>query len=170
MANRIKRLIPLGIVAFVLVVSWRILPKPEPIVQPILYNHNLHIEQEGMECLDCHEYAEEKPFATIPRLAICQDCHDEDPLSESPEEEKLIAHIESGDEIDWRRIYNVPDHVYFSHRRHVSIGEVACSTCHGEVSDQIVPVDGPVTDLTMEWCMDCHRENKITNDCLACHR
>jgi hypothetical protein len=23
--------------------------------------------------------------------------------------------------------------------------------------------------MTMDWCMNCHAKNKVTNDCLACH-
>lgn len=158
------------LLAVALVVGWRLLPERAPIVQPIAYNHNLHVEGEGLECIDCHRNVETMPAATIPSLAVCENCHDTDPLSESPEEQKLIAHLEEQREIRWNRIYLVPDHVYFSHRRHVTLGELACSTCHGNVAEQLKPVEAPVTEITMEWCMDCHRENKVSTDCLACHR
>jgi len=170
MAIWLKRITPLVIIGMVLVAASRLIPKPEPIVQPIQYNHKLHVEQEGMECIDCHRYVEEKPYATIPQIEICSDCHFDEPLSESPEEEKLIAHVESDSAIPWERIYRVPDHVYFSHRRHVTLGEISCSNCHGNVAEQLAPAPQPMTPMSMEWCVDCHRENKVSNDCLTCHR
>lgn len=169
MTTYLKRITPWVILILVSVAGWRLLPETTPIIQPIAYNHNLHVEGQGLECIDCHSNAESMPAATIPDLAVCEDCHDTDPLSESPEETKLIAHIEEGREVDWQRIYRVPDHVYFSHRRHVTLGEVSCSTCHGNVAQQREPVRAPVNQITMEWCLDCHRENKVSNDCLACH-
>lgn len=170
MANWFRRIAPLVIVALVLIAASRFFPEPEPIVQPIQYNHNIHVEQEGMECIDCHRYVEDKPYATIPQVDICSDCHGGDPISESAEEEILLGQLENDEEIAWRRIYEVPDHVYFSHRRHVTLGEIACSTCHGNVAQQVVPVPAPVNRLSMEWCMGCHRDNQVSTDCLTCHR
>ena len=139
------------------------------VTQPIAYNHNIHIEQEGLECADCHVNAKEKKIATIPTLEICLDCHDVEPLSDSPEEAKLGQYIETEEEIPWEQVNAVPDHVYFSHRRHVSIGELECSNCHGDITAQTIPATAPFVPITMEWCMDCHKEHGVTNDCLACH-
>ena len=166
----LRVLAALALVSLAVIVAWGLVPGPAPIHQPLVYNHNVHVEEEGLECIDCHESVEEAAFATIPRLNLCLDCHDTEPMSESLEEEKLIAYIEKEEEIAWNRIYRVPSHVYFSHRRHVTLGEVECSVCHGNVPEQLEPVQAPVTPLTMEWCMDCHKENKVSNDCLACHR
>ena len=159
-----------ALVGLAVILAWGLVLGPAPIHQPLLYNHNVHVEEEGLECIDCHESVEQAAYATIPRLNLCLDCHDTEPMSESPEEAKLIAHIESEEEIAWNQVYRVPSHVYFSHRRHVTLGEVECSVCHGNVPEQMVPVQAPVIPLTMEWCMDCHTENKVSNDCLACHR
>jgi hypothetical protein len=160
----------MALILLSIAVVWAFMRPPAPIVQPILYNHNLHVEEEGLECIDCHETVEDHSFATIPRIEICQDCHEGEAISESPEEAKLLAHVEREEEIQWNRIYEVPDHVYFSHRRHVSLGELDCIVCHGDVADQVVPAVAPETALSMHWCMDCHKENKVSNDCLACHR
>lgn len=170
MRNWLRLLVAATAVAFLAILAWGLAPARDPIIQPISYNHNLHVEEEGLECIDCHHSVEDAPFATIPNLQLCLDCHDTEPLSESPEEQKLIAHIEEDERIDWNRIYTVPDHVYFSHRRHVTLGELECSTCHGNVSERTKPQEAPATPLTMEWCMDCHKQNQVTNDCLACHR
>lgn len=161
-------------VAVILVIfgAFILIPSEPVVVQPIAYNHKLHVEGEGLECVDCHTYVEKLPRATLPDLAICLDCHDVEPISEeeSTEEAILIEHIEQGREIAWQRIYSVPDHVYFSHRRHVVSGEIECATCHGDVGSFTEPVTLPFFDVTMDACMDCHRDNGVTNDCLSCHR
>jgi hypothetical protein len=139
-------------------------------VQPIQYNHKIHIEEAGAECVDCHIYVEEMSSASIPTLEICQDCHGDEPISESAEELKLLKYIEEKREIPWERIYKVPEHVYFSHRRHVVLGELECSNCHGNVAELSVSVDEPFLPVTMDNCIDCHKQHKVSNDCLTCHR
>jgi hypothetical protein len=138
--------------------------------QPLAYNHKVHVEKAELKCTECHLYAEQKASASIPTLEVCRNCHSEEPLSESPEEQKLIQYIAEGKEIPWKRIYRVPDHVYFSHRRHVVGGELECKVCHGDVAEFTKPVSSPVVPVTMENCMACHKKRKVTNDCLACHR
>lgn len=138
--------------------------------QPIAYNHKLHIETVGLECAECHRYVETSAAATLPPLEVCRSCHESDPLTESPEETVLLTYVADGTEIPWKRIYHVPDHVYFSHRRHVVLGELDCSLCHGVLQEQTTPVRSAFLEVKMENCMDCHREHKVTNDCLSCHR
>ena len=61
--------------------------------------------------------------------------------------------------IEWLRIHNLPDHVYFNHSQHVSIGEVECQTCHGPVEEmKVVEQYAP---LSMGWCVNCHRETEV---------
>ncbi len=161
--------IPFLLIAFVLRLT--IFASPDPVVQPIAYNHNIHVEGEGLECTDCHQRVEESPRATLPDLEVCLDCHDSDPLADdSAEEAKLIAHIEAGSEIDWQRVYSVPDHVYFSHRRHVVSGDLECSNCHGPVGELTAPAEVPFYPLSMDACLDCHRKLEAKTDCLSCHR
>ncbi len=139
-------------------------------VQPLVYNHKVHIENVGLECVDCHMNVETMASATIPTLEVCQNCHSDEPISESPEEVKLLSYVAEETEIPWIRIYGVPDHVYFSHRRHVVGGELECSVCHGSVAELTEPVLFPFQPITMENCMRCHRQSNVTNDCLTCHR
>jgi hypothetical protein len=139
-------------------------------IQPIRYNHKVHIESVGLTCADCHKGVETLASATIPVLAVCQECHSDELITESPEEVKLSGFVTEQTEIPWRQIYEVPDHVYFSHRRHVVGGGVECSECHGNVSEFTEPISSAFQLTTMENCMSCHRERKITNDCLSCHR
>ncbi len=139
------------------------------IIQPVPFSHNLHIDEVDLECTDCHLRVEDHQRATLPALEVCQDCHSEE-LTETALEEQLLAYTTSDQAIPWRRIYTVPDHVYFSHRRHVTSGNLDCQLCHGAVAEMTEPAKYPVVEVTMDNCMECHSERQITNDCLACHR
>ena len=166
MTNVIK----ISLVLVTVIIIWMVYPADDEIVQPIDYNHKVHIEEAGAECADCHIYVEKMSSATLPSLEICQDCHEDEPMSDSPEEVRLLKYIEKELEIPWERIYKVPEHVYFSHRRHVLLGELECSNCHGNVAELSVPVDEPFLPVTMDNCIDCHKQHKVSNDCLSCHR
>ncbi len=140
------------------------------ITQPISFSHKIHIEQAELTCTDCHKYVETMASATIPNIDVCADCHSDEPLGDSKEEEKLIKYIQDNQRVPWQKIYSVPHHVYFSHRRHVTIGEIKCISCHGNVEELTEPASYPLWLPTMNNCIDCHKKNKITYDCLACHR
>jgi hypothetical protein len=170
----IKQNSRLLIIAFavicILIIAWAAFGASYTIIQPIKYNHKLHIENVELICNDCHMYAESMPSATIPNIKVCEECHSEEPMTDSPEEAKLINYIEKGKHIPWQRIYSVPDHVYFSHRRHVLVAELDCSECHGHVEELTEPSAYPLWLPSMDNCIDCHKRLKVTNDCLVCHR
>lgn len=136
--------------------------------QPIAFNHKIHAAND-LECLDCHPYFKEHASSGRPRLEICLSCHEE-PLGESKAEKKLIEYIKSGKEIEWQRLYQVPEDVYFSHRRHVVLGNIECSTCHGDIGKSSRPPRKPLKKITMKKCLKCHDERKVSNDCISCHR
>lgn len=138
------------------------------IEQPIAFNHHLHVEEQGMDCTDCHLYADSGVRATIPNIEVCS-CHGE-AMTKSPEEARLVQYIASGERIPWQKVYRVPAHVYFSHRRHTAIAGIDCETCHGVMREQVQPVTHPAVRITMERCMDCHEQRRVSNDCLLCHR
>ncbi len=135
--------------------------------QPLAFNHKIHAEND-LECLDCHPYYEEQASSGRPTLETCMACHEE-PLGESKAERRLIEHIESGEEIGWQRLYRVPEDVYFSHRRHVVLGNIECNSCHGDIGESSRPPSKPLK-VTMKKCMKCHEEEEASNDCIACHR
>jgi hypothetical protein len=135
--------------------------------QPIPFNHKKHQEQ-GMTCDACHRFFQTQTFSGMPRIAICMECH-KDPVTDSPEEEKIRQFQKKGKEIPWERLYQQPDHVFFSHRRHVVLGKTECKTCHGEMGQSEKPPSRPWIRMTMKWCMDCHAKSKVSNDCLTCH-
>lgn len=61
--------------------------------------------------------------------------------------------------IEWVRVHNLPDHVYFNHAQHVTVGKVKCETCHGEVAEMdVVKQHSP---LSMGWCINCHRQTEV---------
>jgi hypothetical protein len=136
--------------------------------QPIEYNHAVHIES-GLECTECHAGAQDQARATLPTLDTCLLCHSE-PLTESPEEEKIVALAAAGQEAPWIQLTRVPGHVYFSHRRHVALGELECSQCHGPMETLTRPPERPFRALDMDDCMECHEQRSIRNDCNDCHR
>ncbi len=62
--------------------------------------------------------------------------------------------------IQWNRVNDLPDFVYFDHSIHVNKG-IGCATCHGQV-DQM-PLTWKENTLYMKWCLQCHRapQNEI---------
>lgn len=61
--------------------------------------------------------------------------------------------------IEWIRIHNLPDHVYFNHAQHVTVGQLDCQQCHGKVEEmEVVEQYAP---LSMGWCINCHRQTEV---------
>jgi len=137
--------------------------------QPIGFNHRIHVQELEMACDECHLYAVNGVRATIPNIAVCGDCHDE-PLTESIHEARLMEYVNSDTPLPWQKVYWVPDHVYFSHRRHTGIAGIECQACHGPIEEQEEPLTRPLVRLTMEHCMACHEQTGTSNDCILCHR
>jgi len=135
--------------------------------QPIAFNHKKHQEQ-GVDCITCHPYFKDQTFSGLPTISTCLECHKE-PLTKDPEEEKIRQFAKKGEEIPWKRLYQQPDHVFYSHRRHVVLGKMECQTCHGNIGQSEKPASRPLTKMTMKWCMNCHAKAKASNDCLVCH-
>ena len=61
--------------------------------------------------------------------------------------------------IEWKRLHNLPDHVYFNHAQHVAVGKVECQTCHGTVEKMEVMTQH--SPLSMGWCINCHRQTEV---------
>ena len=144
-----------------------------PVVQPIPFNHLIH-KQNDVKCIDCHEHAEDGARASISRPSDCLTCHDAD-ITENPAAKPYIEQIrraaKDGAEIPWVRLYELPAHVYFSHRRHTAIAGLDCAACHGDIGQRPKPAPYPAgRTLDMDDCMDCHEERGVMNDCAWCHR
>lgn len=151
--------------------------------QPIFYSHKVHAGVNQINCLYCHGGAQESKHANIPSVNVCMNCHmaineykgeplytaDGKEVNGTNEIKKLYEYAgftpgqpwdpSKAKPIEWVKIHNLPDHVYFNHAQHVKAGQVACQTCHGEIQKM-----GEVyqfSDLSMGWCINCHRETKV---------
>ena len=121
--------------------------------QPVPYSHRLHAGEMELDCRYCHANVERSHEAMIPPTQTCMGCH----TQVHPESQRLAAvreSFETGESVEWVRVHQVPDHVFFDHSVHLAAG-VGCVTCHGRV-DQMEEVhqDQP---LSMGWCLECHR-------------
>jgi hypothetical protein len=137
--------------------------------QPIAYNHRLHTQDLEIACPKCHAGVATAEQAGPPSLDTCLECHQE-AITENPEEHKIQGYASSGEQIPWVRLTHKPDHVFFSHRRHVAVGQIACTTCHGPMEMQTTPPGRALKTLKMSDCIDCHQESGASLDCNACHR
>ncbi len=122
--------------------------------QPVPFSHKHHVTGVGLDCRYCHTSVEESSFANIPPVETCMTCHSQI-WTESPLLEPIRESYRTGNPIEWVRIHDLPDFVYFNHSIHVHKG-IGCQTCHGQV-DQM-PLMWKVNTLNMEWCLECHRE------------
>jgi len=152
--------------------------------QPIYYSHQVHAGINQISCLYCHNGAMQGKHSNIPSVNVCMNCHmaineyvkgpkltreDGTEVDGTAEINKLYqfagwnpdkkTYSGNGKPIEWIRIHNLPDHVYFNHAQHVTVGKQNCQTCHGEIQKM-----GEVyqySDLSMGWCINCHRESKV---------
>lgn len=155
---------------FILLVVTVILLRLESAVdQPITFNHKVHVGGIGLECSHCHVGVENGPFASLPKTEICLACHVV-PLSENSEEAKVREYGGEKGEIPWQRLTQQPDHVYFSHRRHVKFAKIPCQQCHGKMEERTEPPSRAPMELFMEDCIGCHEQQKASTDCISCHR
>ncbi len=153
-------------------------PPPGP-AQPIRFSHKIHATDAAIGCTSCHVYAERGPVAGIPSMARCQGCHKfvkEDPANAGLDVElkALVKLLREKIPIEWIRVHRLPDHVYFTHQRHVRAG-VRCQECHGEV--ERMDVVRQVSSLTMGWCLECHHRKQREKpgrerltECVTCHK
>ena len=137
----------------------------EPGEQPIAFSHAQHVTEIGLDCQTCHVYARRGPIAGIPSVEVCAGCH-EQVLSDQPQILEVLAFWEAEQPIPWLRVHDLPDHVRFTHKRHVLAG-VDCAECHGNVASMEIAVQ--VESLSMGWCVTCHQQRDASIDCLTCH-
>ena len=135
--------------------------------QPLAFNHKAHKEAD-IDCSVCHEYFEKEEYSGIPSTETCALCHGED--AQAPELRRLARYVSAGEEIPWKRLYAVPSHVYYSHRRHVVSGKIACAECHGVIGELAEPPKYALVNQSMQWCIDCHEARGASTDCIHCHR
>lgn len=121
--------------------------------QPIPFSHQRHVGGNGIDCRYCHTSVEESGFANIPPTETCMTCHSQI-LSDAPMIQPVHESWKSGKPIEWNRVYDLPDYVYFDHSIHVAKG-IGCTTCHGEIDE--MALTHKAETLHMAWCLECHR-------------
>lgn len=161
--------------------------------QPIAFTHKVHAGDNNIDCQYCHNSASKSKHAGIPTVNVCMNCHKAITKATSGERgtaEIAKIHAAAGydpearkytgetEPIKWVKAHNLPDHVYFSHAQHVSVGKIECENCHGPVktytvgrtasteminnmelegddaNKKIIKLTKPL--LTMGWCIECH--------------
>lgn len=140
--------------------------------QPIKYSHALHAGKHKIECQYCHSTANKGKHANIPSVNTCMNCHkqvNKGPVYGTEEIAKIYEAVgwdpvakdytKEPIPVEWVRIHNLPDHVYFNHAQHVNAGKVQCQTCHGpiETMEEVYQY----APLSMGWCINCHRNTEV---------
>jgi hypothetical protein len=135
-------------------------------VQPLAFPHKTHLAK-GVACTDCHESVATGPIAGIPGVKTCMICH-ESIATDRPLIQQVTAYAKRKVDIPWQRVYGYAPsaHVRFTHAPHIQ-AKVDCATCHGNLAEQTVAERK--VDLTMGFCVTCHRSRQASLDCLACH-
>lgn len=121
--------------------------------QPIPFSHLRHVQGNGIDCRYCHTTVETTSFAGIPPTETCMTCHSQIFLDQ-PILEPVRESWRTGKPMEWTRVNDLPDFVYFDHSIHVSQG-VGCSTCHGRVDE--MPLTFKANSFHMSWCLRCHK-------------
>ena len=121
--------------------------------QPVPFSHKHHVEGLGLQCQYCHTSVEKSSYAGIPPTKTCMNCH-----SQIWTNAELLKPVRdswaTGESIQWIRVHDLPDYVYFNHEIHVNKG-IGCASCHGRVDE--MPIMYAENSLQMEWCLNCHR-------------
>jgi mono/diheme cytochrome c family protein len=161
--------------------------KPE---QPIWFSHQIHNGIYKIDCQYCHANVEKSRHATLPSAMVCMNCHkaiDKGTLTGTEEISKIYkatgfdpatkTYGKPGEPIKWVKVHALPDHAYFNHSQHVTVGQLDCKQCHGEM-DKIdvariqpvnvlngiegnVKIEGDRATLTMGWCIECHKNADV---------
>jgi hypothetical protein len=121
--------------------------------QPVPFSHAHHVGGLGVDCRYCHTTVESSSFANIPPTKTCMNCHSQIWITSSTLE-PVRASFRTHESINWVRVHDLPDFVYFNHGIHVAKG-VGCETCHGRVDK--MPLTLQQNSLQMAWCLECHR-------------
>jgi len=162
-ANAVSRASIIGLLFLLLSLGWLILviQRSDYVTtantfreQPVQFSHQHHVGGVGLDCRYCHTSVEVAPSAGIPPTKTCINCHSQI-WTNAPILEPVRASFRENRPLQWTRVHDLPDFVYFNHSIHVKKG-VGCETCHGRVDR--MPLMLQQRSLQMEWCLDCHRD------------
>lgn len=122
--------------------------------QPVQFSHKHHAGDDGIDCRYCHTTVEVSSFAGIPPTSTCMNCHSL-LFANTPYLAPVRESFKNDKPLEWTRVHDLPEFVYFNHSIHVNKG-IGCSSCHGRVDE--MPLMWNVVSLHMEWCLGCHRD------------
>lgn len=146
--------------------------------QPISFSHRLHAGDKKISCVFCHGGAIDTEHAGVPPVQTCMLCHSRI-ITSHPQIQTLWKYYESGEPIPWVRVNDLPDLAFFNHQIHTRRG-FDCSRCHGDVAgmdrvrmatiEEVGANPKGSYPFKMGFCIQCHRDNGASHDCLTCHR
>ena len=122
-------------------------------IQPVAFDHSLHVGQLGLDCRYCHTYVDRSEHSNVPGANTCMNCHAQI-LPDSEALAPVRESFETGNPVPWVRVHKAPDYVYFNHAVHVNRG-ISCVECHGQVNEMQTVYQAK--SLSMTFCLDCHR-------------
>lgn len=143
--------------------------------QPINFSHKIHAGENAINCEYCHSSVTKSRHAGIPSANVCMNCHkgiQSGAQTGDTEIKKIYEAVGYNVEtqtydkpekpIQWVKVHNLADFVYFNHSQHVVVGKQECQTCHGDIQNMsVVEQNAP---LTMAWCIDCHKKTEVAMD------
>lgn len=160
--NTISRISLFGGIFFVAFLGWAVLELSRSsymtrqgltLKQPVPFSHEHHVSGLGIDCRYCHTSVDKSAVAGIPPTETCMNCH-RNIWTNADLLEPVRASYRDNKPMEWAKVHDLPDYVYFNHSIHVAKG-MGCTTCHGPVGKmQLMYQDA---SLLMEWCLDCHR-------------
>jgi hypothetical protein len=161
-ANALARSSLAGVLALLLFAGWLVVTlmrsswatkQNEFVDQPIQFSHLHHVGGVGLDCRYCHTSVEKSSFAGIPPTKTCMNCHSQI-WANAPILEPVRASFRTDTPLNWNRVYDLPNFVYFNHQIHIKQG-VGCNVCHGPIDK--MPLTYQYPSLLMEFCLDCHK-------------
>ena len=159
-----RRALLLSGVALVAAIASSLILPAAPVTQTLAFNHAKHA---ALTCAGCHAGIQTTARAGFPPPAVCAKCHATAPASVEPADwEQLQAR---GVRF-WKPVTRLPEHVMFSHRRHVVLARLACASCHADIGERAAPPVRMPMRLVMDTCVACHRAEGASEDCAGCHR
>jgi hypothetical protein len=149
--------------------------RPPDAVQPFPFNHRIHAAAK-VDCLACHAGVVDTGDERLPSLAKCRSCHASMVGQPNPAKQQLKVLLASGAPLRWDPLLRLPEHVVFSHARHVDVAGLDCLDCHAEMVSLASPPRYERT-MQMDSCIACHKRHhdnaaarRGTVNCTACHR
>lgn len=140
--------------------------------QPIFFSHKIHAGENGINCVYCHSGVEKSKTSNVPSANVCMNCHkgiQEGAVTGKKEIAKIYEALDYDPDkgtygpnpkpIKWVKVHQLPEHAYFNHAQHVTVGKQECTTCHGPVAE--MDTLRQFSPLTMGWCVDCHRKTEV---------